>query len=326
VFTRALLEQAAKDVEQIRLTTRWKETITIPHVYGTGHTVITHDRWQPCELGLSHSFRMSNARGAWPPYNIGLRTIAQVTATDTVKPDEPQHLLRLKVASLPDPDGLPEMRGFEAKLLASRFWKTLMPKLEKLEVRVENIVCAAFGNVYNDSPGKEKELVERRISQHLFACAISNFLSEHYASTDTQPAERRSIPIVAFDPLYTLRSMHMLSHLSPSISVVSSPHHFLSITRSSLVLTIHMPAFVAFHEVIADLCYPSGPAAIINMEVLKYPWHEQGIITHLDQWTPRVGEMLDGYDHPWIGHAVAPEEKSPGTHWMEKLHLYARKK
>ena len=70
---------------------------------------------------VCHSFRMSNARGAWPPYNIGLRTIAQVTATDTVKPDEPQHLLRLKVASLPDPDGLPEMRGFEAKLLASRF-------------------------------------------------------------------------------------------------------------------------------------------------------------------------------------------------------------
>lgn len=162
-----------------------------------------------------------------------------------------------------DPPAMQEMRVLEARFLASSFWKSVKPRLATLNTRVDNIECAGFGNAY-EGPDANGELNAHRITQHLFACAISNFLSQHYAAKDAQQQQRKAIPIVAYDPVYTMSSMHMLSHLSLPIDIVSAPHHFLAITPNTIVLTIHMPNFEAFHEVVADVCYPDVPAAIFK--------------------------------------------------------------
>jgi hypothetical protein len=35
-------------------------------------------------------------------------------------------------------------------------------------------------------------------------------------------------------------------------------------------MCVHMPTFVPFYEIIADICFPSGPAAIICNEIYEY--------------------------------------------------------
>jgi hypothetical protein len=60
---------------------------------------------------------------------------------------------------------------------------------------------------------------------------------------------------------------YALTHVTPPISLVSSPHHFFSITANSLVVSLYMPMFNPFMEVVRDLCFPGGPAAFLILEV-----------------------------------------------------------
>jgi hypothetical protein len=328
LFTRTLLEKAAKDVEQARDPKGWDSTIVIPHVRGHGSlTVKIPDRYCLRDLQFSHAFDTSRLYGACAPYFICPdRDGTQVASEHTLKPNEPQHPLRQLIARSPDPPRMQEMQAQEVELLASSFWEALKLRLEKLYIKVENFVCAALGNAYlcdkGTGNGIHTELNLRRMSQHLFACAISNFLSQRYANT-SPGSKKREIPIISYDPGYELSSMHMLSRLSPPIDIVSSPHHFLSVTPNTLVLMIAMPAFVSFPEVIADVLFPGGPAAMICNEIFEYPFHAKGLNIRLDQWTPRVGRMLEKCEHSWLGHAWNVTD-SKHMQWMEGMHLYAR--
>jgi hypothetical protein len=111
-----------------------------------------------------------------------------------------------------------------------------------------------------------EELLLDRYTQHALASLISRFLSTHYAS-GTMPTP---ISVIAHDPDYTPDDAHVLDLLDPPIDVVSSPHHFLAITPHTLVICIFLPNFVPYFEVIADLCFPGGPAAMLCNEVVEF--------------------------------------------------------
>lgn len=338
LFTRALLEQAAKDVEMLQDPGNWKVKISIPHVLGDGvfTTEVPFDQYHPRTLRFVRSLEMVEVEpvGACAPYDVAQDwNINRITATDTLKPNDSEQPLRQLVATLPDPPDLQEVRAIEAELLGSPFWANLKPQLEHMPVRIDNIVCVALGDLYPTSHPDEDELLsQRHSSQHLLACAISRHLSQHYASTDSPAAD---IPIIAYDPSYTLRSLDLLSRLSPPIDIVSSPHHFLSITPNTLIVMFCMPCFDPFHEIVADACFPSGPAAILSNEVWNHSWHEDGMAAYFEQWTPRVGRMLERYDKKWVG-SVWDEaemwkwvEKTMDNirmwNWIGLAHLYARK-
>ena len=254
----------------------------------------------------------------------------------TLKPNDPGHPLRDIVASMDESPQLPQLRDLEAALLASPYWAKLKKHLLNLEAKVDNIVCVALGDIVTHKgllgPPTD-ELSLRSASQHLLATLISRFLSKHYAEAKSPTSSNEPkvpIPIVAFDPKYGIQSHNILSRLDPPIDVVSDPCHMLSVTPNTLFMCVHLPNDIPFWEIIAGICFPSGPAAMLCNEIHKFSWHEEGLIQHIDSWTPRVGCMLDKFDKTWLGaacngvHRVVDGEDS--SKWMVVMYLYARKK
>jgi hypothetical protein len=50
----------------------------------------------------------------------------------------------------------------------------------------------------------------------------------------------------------------------------------------------------------ADLLYPSGPAALLCHELFEQPWHLEGKNACMDQRVPRVAKMLEQYEVDWL--------------------------
>ncbi|KAF1848948.1 uncharacterized protein K460DRAFT_375720 [Cucurbitaria berberidis CBS 394.84] len=338
IFTRALIEQAANDVEQARegVSRTANQLSDASLVLGAGARV------GQISLPVSYMYWVNtftlaeggNTVAPHRPYYIGSNNEKTIfSATPTFKPNDPDHPLRKHVASMPDPPELKLIEGYEAALLASPFWAGVRQRLDNLQVRIENIVCMALGTPFRyDDMGNYAETVsDRRCTQHLLACAISKYLSQrYYASSAPSPSSQTPIPIVAHDPSYNFNALSILSRLSPPITIVSDPHQYLSITPSTLIIAIGIPVFVPIYEIAADICFPSGPAALLCYEIWEHPWHKQGKTMGLDQWTPRVGKMLELYAAEWLGsEAVDADPEVAGENaihaWAQNLFWYARK-
>ena len=249
---------------------------------------------------------MAEKDGKIAPYQIhtGDDNIHKPTETQTLKPNDEHYPLRKEIAQMPTPPELEDIKNFETILLASPLWTTIKKRLESSRVEVKNIVCMALGSPYeceNEVMEQTNKLSRESCTQHLLACAIANHLSQRYRAISKLSSPPTDIPIYAYDPDYTLPALRVLSHLSPPITVVSDPHHYLSITPSTLVIAICAPVWVPIYEIAADLCSPSGPAALLCNEIYTHPWHAEGKIMKLDQWAPRVGRMLDLYEKQWLG-------------------------
>ncbi|KAF2133851.1 hypothetical protein P153DRAFT_281454, partial [Dothidotthia symphoricarpi CBS 119687] len=172
----------------------------------------------------------------------------------------------------------------------------LQQSLLELKSKIENIVCLALGGLH----GLEIEPKRRKYCmQHHMVCATAKFLSQHYASFSPSVAAK-FILIVAFDPCYTLEDAHILSKLSTPITVVSQPYQYLSVTPNTLVLCFHAPGFEPIYEIIADLLFPAGPAAMLCNMIVEHSWHKEGKMSVIDQRVPRVGKMLEQYDSVWL--------------------------
>jgi hypothetical protein len=331
IFTRALIEQAAEQVQRVHKgePQKDKRLIRIPHLLGGGSTnlQIPAHASPAVHISWTATFSLAKMGGRNAGYRITpCNSIDNFTATEILKPDDPNHPLRQRIALMRDPPELEEMKSFEAMFLASRFWANLRKHLDHLTVPVENIVCVALGSLF-----VEDKLDGRHATQHLLACTISTYLSQRYASSSRSsslPPSASNIPIISRDPAYTLKDIHLLSRLIPPITVVSDPYQYLSITPNTLFISISVPFFVPVHEIVADLCSPTGPAAILCKEVFEHPWHKNGLVVALDQRTPRVGRMLEKFDVQWLGRGVGGEEwdgKEILDGWAEHQFWYARK-
>ncbi|CAO2650145.1 Nn.00g014370.m01.CDS01 [Neocucurbitaria sp. VM-36] len=344
IFTRALIEQAAKQVEQIRSrhSQTEKQLLKIPHLLGGGADIVHIPSCPSPAVTLSwrHTFSLADKGGKSAPYHIRQKdTGTNLIMTETLKPDDPNHPVRKHVAHMQDPPEMEDMERFEAILLASPFWVRVKQCVDTLQVEVKNIVCMAMGSLFEDTDTHKAvkgKMSARRCTQHLLACMISAYLSQRYRTTTSSSSTLSSpsptpIPIVAYDPIYDLKDIHILSHLSSPITVVSDPYHYLSITPSSLIIAIGVPIFVPIHEIAADLCWPSGPTGMLCNEIYEHSWHEEGKMVCLDQRTPRVGRMLGLYDAEWLGCEAVDAEGCAGRkdevwEWAQDMFWYASKK
>jgi hypothetical protein len=337
IFTRALLEKAAVQVEIVRKgeTDPDKQIIYLPHLLGDGQREVRIPRHPSpaVRLGFSGVFIMASVRGNCSAYTIQpCREDSQHEFSEirALKPDEGQNTSQQELAQSPSPKETNMLlKALETCLLRSRFWASVREQLDALPVRVENIVCVALGTLLKS----DKEEFHRSASQHVFACAIANYLSRRYAAASSVDTTPTPIPIVARDPSYALQDMIALSHRNPPITVVSEPYQYLSITSSTLLMSLYQPSFVPVFQVAADMTFPTSPAAIISTEILSHPWHKEGKMAGLDGWTPRVGRMLDQMGGTWLGvdgEAASPSvvydnEESDIAHWGNDLVFYARK-
>jgi hypothetical protein len=78
----------------------------------------------------------------------------------------------------------------------------------------------------------------------------------------------------------------------------------------------------------ADMLFPSGPAAILTHELKEAPWHAEGKAWLLDARILRVAKMLEQYEVDWTGHFI-DKDADPGRadfSWLRQLVWYSRKK
>jgi hypothetical protein len=339
IFSRDLIKKVAEYVEQVREGRQpdTEKPTQLPHILGGGFYTLTIPLRPPESVTVSwlNAYRLSEKKGKHPGYCINtLKDGCDGVAT--LKPDDPDHPLRQEIARMPEPPQLKEMDQFETKFLMSKFWAGLRGRLDTLTVPVKNIVCIGLGTLFtNEYASSERKITSkggmnyRSTSQHLLACSCADYLSNRYAkSSSSSPSP---IPILARDPSYKLKDMKIFSHLCPPITVVSDPYEYLSITPNTLVIAISLPVFVPIHEIAADVCFPSGPAAILCNEIFEFPWHKHGLMASLDQRTPRVSKMLEKYDKQWLGKglegpaALGSEYETAINGWAQDQFLYARK-
>ncbi|KAF1972638.1 hypothetical protein BU23DRAFT_568845 [Bimuria novae-zelandiae CBS 107.79] len=172
--------------------------------------------------------------------------------------------------------------------------------------------------------------------QHLVASSIAKFLGEKYSETNEQA---EPLQIVAYDPVYTKLDLHILSQLPQPITIVSDPHHYLAITPDSLVVTrvslllptlvmcLYCPCWIPIYEIVADMHYPSDPAAWIRAEHVDIGGkksHEAGLVNPWDNWTPRVGDMFELYDKMDLEDLDGWEEHDVTADWIHVNALYWR--
>ncbi|CAE7179278.1 hypothetical protein CFE70_006041 [Pyrenophora teres f. teres 0-1] len=324
-FTRALLQRVASEVELAR---KGNCIIEMPHILGGGVTKLQLESRIATAVSLSWYTTMKIAEyiGKTPGYVITphyLPSTSRYTDSETLKgpiemltPDDSSYRVWKLIQQMPIPPSMDDGKVYENEVLMSKLWRDLPPRLDALTVRIENIVCAALGAPFLD--GKKSY---RSVTQHLLACSVSRYLSQLYAKDS---GDAPSIPILAHDPVYTFEDVCLLWHLKPPITVVSDPYHYLAITPSTLVIIMYAPKTQPILEIVADVCFPSTPAAILSLEIRDYPWHKKSLVTTLDPWTPRVGKMLEGMDSVWlqgeegVGNRVDQE-------YGRYLHWYTRK-
>lgn len=139
-------------------------------------------------------------------------------------------------------------------------------------MRVDNIVCLAFGSTtYILGDGN------RAATQHTFACAVSNYLSQRYATKSSTDATPCSVPIVAQDPSYFSEDALVLSYFKPSMSVVAEPYQYLTIP-STLVISLYPLTDLPIYKIVADITFPMGTVAMVCADILSHPWHKEGKI------------------------------------------------
>jgi hypothetical protein len=318
IFTRELLETAAKSVDEARNSATCHETIVIPHVLG-GDARMIQGSAAPYgkNLRFTSSWCMFEVDGKSSPYSIvEERDPTAVTSQHTLEPGDGSHPLRQQIMQMRTTvDEQLQLKAMEAKLLSGSTWMELQKLLLKLPAKVDNIVTIALGSPFkNDQFDK---LCPRTCEQHLMASAVSTFLPQYYASD-------APIPIVAYDPAYNVEALRVLSDLPSPITVVSQPYQYLSMSPNSLVFCVGVPSFTPVIEIVADLMFPSGPLAMLCNELWEQPWHAQGQNTVLEHRVPRVSKMLDLYDEPlWHGESVDRSDVESG--WLWSMVWYARK-
>ncbi|RMZ67532.1 Sensitivity To Red Light Reduced-like SRR1 [Pyrenophora seminiperda CCB06] len=321
IFTRSLVERAANEAEMMR---NGKDIIEIPHICGGGVKKIRPTGADAIKWSWLTTFAIAECKGKAPGYVIKSDyTYFECSDVETLKGpvetlasnDRSLHVWK-QIRAMPIPPALDGVKGFEAMVLQSKIWQSLKKRLDELPMRIENVVCIALGGLLS-----EKELQLRTTTQHLLACFTSRHLSQRHAEAS---GDALTIPILARDPAYTFEDVRLLSHLEPPITVVSEPYQYLTMTPSTLIIAINPPVFVPYLEMAADLCFPSGPAAMLSYEILDHPWQKDGMATALDPWTPRVGRMLEGMNSVWMGGEQGAENQVDKGYGNE-LHWYVRK-
>jgi hypothetical protein len=95
----------------------------------------------------------------------------------------------------------------------------------------------------------------------------------------------------------------------------------------AFVICVAIPLSVPAYEIMADVLYLSGPAALLCHEIFEQPWHLEGKSACMDQRVPRVAKVLMQYEVDWLGGFVkkcseggVKEEK-----WLRKIFVCSRK-
>jgi hypothetical protein len=342
IFSRDLIRKVAGYIEQVHEghQSDTEKRIQLPHVLGNGSLTLTIPRRPPKVVTVNwlNTYLLIEEEGKHPEYFIG--TIKNIydrfEGSVTLRPDDPNHPLRQEVARMPEPPELKEMDRFETIFLKSKFWAGLREHLDTQTVPVKNIVCIGLGTLFLDEGTSPESRITNRgemdyyaASQHILACSCANYLSRRYADSSSSPPS--PIPIVARDPAYEIKDMHVLSRLSPPITIVSDPYQYLAITPNTLVIAIGFPVYVPVYEIAADVCFPSGPAAIICAEIFEHTGHKDGLMAYLDPRAPRVSKMLAKYDTQWLGKELEDPDDQESEYEeaindsAEDLFLYARK-
>lgn len=187
---------------------------------------------------------------------------------------------------------------------ASSQWASLSAELVALagQHRIENIVCSALGSSFLQTKYDAGNLNARfAYHQHLVACSMAKLLGERVppfkGSSKPKPLE-----IVAYDPVYTREDLHLLAQCPQPITVVSDPCHYPAITPETLVISIHHPANISIFDIIADILYHSGPAALLCSEIRgDKKWNKEGPVCNFELWKTRVGVMIDSYKMKNLG-------------------------
>ncbi|KAL1610071.1 hypothetical protein SLS60_001736 [Paraconiothyrium brasiliense] len=352
IFMRELLETAAKTIALAREHTPMEDS---EHVENTEDACIVVKalrpnqkdfEWKPqpihskgITLGWQKYYYMVEAGESARPFRFfcspRIAADTTITCTNTLSLEDSDLRKRARETPVSDPRCDSFLKTQDA-WEATQQWKNLQLKLKAFagQHRIKNIVCAGLGTLY---PRKDPEPDPRcevwkyydhhPFYQHLLACSIAKFLGETFPHPDNSTG---ALQIVAHDPAYTKADLQFLSQLPQPISIVSDPHHYLTITPETLVVGIHVPAPV--HEIVADMLYPSGPAAWLCGKIQgDQDWHKEGRLWEYDSWTPRVGEMMALYeminlrDLGWTDSQLDPWCTRDGWSWLAQQVLYLRK-
>lgn len=137
-------------------------------------------------------------------------------------------------------------------------------------------------------------------------------------------------PIVTWDPAYRTENAIFLSGLDLPIAVVSELHQYLSVTPSTLLIALYPHHYVPIWTIAADITFPTGPAAIICTRVFSHSWHQEGKIIESNNWTPRVGRMLEGMNATWLEEEIEVNKEPRNnfchvaSQWRNNMAFYAR--
>ncbi|KAH3909880.1 hypothetical protein HBH56_153480 [Parastagonospora nodorum] len=237
---------------------------------------------------------------------------------NVLKPDDiDTHPLRNAIAGWAHfAPHLLEMAAMQQRLEVSRAMEEIKKLIVASPVRIDNVVCLALGKLYWDT-----SLKENACGQFLLAWAIAGAVAEHKEST-------AAIPIVVFGPDYDIAACHLLAYLPHLIHISSSPYKYLSMMPNTLVICIGIPVFTPAYEIMADCLFPSGPAALMCIELPEQPWHVQGLISLCDPLVPRVAKILEQYEVGWLGDFV-PKVQDSGLkelQWLRNVVWYSRKR
>ncbi|KAF3043600.1 hypothetical protein E8E11_006451 [Didymella keratinophila] len=291
-FTSELLEYAAQQQE------RCENTIRL-------HLQSTYE--QAWYTYVPYKFTASET---WPLDWLGTLEGDQIKLEDLAMPAlrrdfNDRHPLRQYVAAMPFPRHTDLLDRMYTDFSCNPVWLCLKKQILRSVIKIDNIVCIAFGTLTDESRPKARL---RSHQQHFLPRAIADTHQDHLTIANEKAAS--SIPIVAHDPDYRLGDMNVIFRFSPPIDIVSMPHHFLSITENSLVIIAGTPPGAPVLEVLTDVLYPTGPAAILKDEVWRYWFHDEGKIWQCDQRTPRVNRFLETlHGDLWITDLVDEEKQ-----------------
>jgi hypothetical protein len=108
VFTRALLDQAAEHMEQVRAgdPASSKDMIRMPHFLASGVATLKIPT-QPSNavhITWTRAFAAAYKQGKTPMYNITPRNISKnLSSAVCLKPNDPERSLRKEIAAMPPP-------------------------------------------------------------------------------------------------------------------------------------------------------------------------------------------------------------------------------
>ena len=173
---------------------------------------------------------------AWPLDWPGTLDGDQIKLEDLAMPalrrdSDDFHTSHHCVAAIPSPRHMDLLDCMYTDFSCNPVWLSLKNQILRSAVKIDNIVCIAFGTLTDESRPKARL---RSHQQHFRARAIVDTLQDHLTIANEKAIS--SIPIVAYDPDYRIGDTNILSRFSPPIDIVSMPHHFLSITENSLVI------------------------------------------------------------------------------------------